>query len=72
MFVDSAKLPGERQLAIQSDLFLPHYLRNAFQYFADIFGMCNKTLPYVEAGRLQAVVASGLAFYKADMEAKGI
>jgi hypothetical protein len=26
-----------RQLAIQSDLFIPHYLRNAFQYFGDIF-----------------------------------
>jgi len=31
----------ERRIEIQSDLFVPHYLRNVFQYFAEIFRICN-------------------------------
>lgn len=63
---------NERALAIQSDLYVPHYLRNAFQYFADIFGICNRTMPLADDQKLKEAVDEGLAFYKAQMIARGI
>ena len=43
--VAASEHPGDsRQLAIQSDLFIPDYLRKAFQYFGYIFGLCDKTI----------------------------
>ncbi|HKF53279.1 MAG TPA: DUF5677 domain-containing protein [Candidatus Acidoferrales bacterium] len=63
---------NERALAIQSDLYVPHYLRNAFQYFADIFGMCNKTMPLADDKRFREIVDEGIQFYKAQMIARGI
>jgi hypothetical protein len=62
----------ERRLEVQSDLFVPHYLRNAFQYFGDIFELCNRTIPLADDAELKAILAAGKAFYKADMEASGI
>ena len=62
----------EHRLNIQSDIFVPHYLRNAFQYFDDIFEICNRTIPLTDATQLERVIAEGKAFYKADMKARGI
>jgi hypothetical protein len=63
---------GESRLNVQSDLFVPHYLRNAFQYFGDIFEICNRTIPLTDNAELEKVIAEGKAFYKADMEARGM
>ena len=62
----------EKRIEIHSDLFVPHYLRNAFQYFADIFRICNQAIPLAPADKLEAIASEALAFYKADMVARGI
>jgi Family of unknown function (DUF5677) len=59
----------EHRLNVQSDIFVPHYLRNAFQYFGDIFEICNRTIPLTDDAELQKVIAEGKAFYEADMKA---
>jgi hypothetical protein len=63
---------NHRQLAVQSDLFVPHYLRNAFQYFGDIFRICNKTIPLTDGLQLEQTIKAGLAFHKADMQKRGM
>lgn len=60
-----------RVLAIQSDLFVPAYLRNAFQYFGDIFKLCAKTIPLCDPRELDQIVTEGMNFYSADMKAHG-
>jgi hypothetical protein len=60
------------KLAIQSDLYVPHYLRNAFQWFADIFRTCNRTLGFADSAKLEEIVNLGMQFHKADMQARGI
>jgi len=62
----------ELRLNVQSDLFVPHYLRNAFQYFGDIFEICNRTIPLTDDQKLKSIIAEGRKVYKADMEARGI
>lgn len=66
------KAGGERRLEVHSDLFVPHYLRNAFQYFAEIMRICNQALALADAKELDEIVAPGIDFYKADMKARGI
>lgn len=61
-----------KNLEVHSDLFVPHYLRNTFQYFADIFEICNRALAIADAGEFGALVGAGIEFYKADMKAHGI
>jgi len=63
---------NERKLEVQSDLFVPHYLRNAFQYFADIFRICNKTIALVDGKKLEEVVSAGMKFHEQDMRVRGI
>jgi Family of unknown function (DUF5677) len=63
---------NERALAIQSDLYVPNYLRNGFQYFADIFGTCNKTMALADEKTLREIVDDGIRFYNAQMIARGI
>ena len=72
MIAGAEKKGDERKLEIQSDLFVPHYLRNAFQYFADIFGICNKTIHLADYKEFEETVSSGINFYKSDMLARGI
>ncbi len=72
MVVNAERKENERRLEIQSDLFVPHYLRNAFQYFADIFRTCNKTIAFADAAQLEQIVDDGMKFYEADMRGKGI
>jgi hypothetical protein len=61
----------ERPLDIHSDLLIPHYLRNAFQYFGDVFRICNQTNPLADASRLEGIIVAGLKFYETDMRARG-
>lgn len=70
MLREAERSNGKVQLAVQSDLFVPHYLRNAFQYFANIFRICNQTMILTDPGHFEQIVAAGIAFYKADMKAK--
>jgi hypothetical protein len=68
----SERSADSRQLAIQSDLFIPPYLRNAFQYFGDIFKICNQTIALADGKELGQIIAEGMNFYEADMRSKGI
>jgi len=72
MLREAERSNGRVQLAVQSDLFVPHYLRNAFQYFADIFRICNQTMTLTDPEHFEEIVAAGIAFYKTDMKAKGL
>jgi hypothetical protein len=72
MLREAERSSGKVQLAVQSDLFVPHYLRKAFQYFADIFRICNQTMTLADPGHFEKIVAAGIAFYKTDMKAKGL
>jgi len=72
MTAEMDKDGDEKRLEIQSDLFVPHYLRNAFQYFADIFQTCNKTVPLAEAAKLTETIGAGMTFYADDMKARGM
>jgi len=69
MLRDSERSESERQLAVQSDLFIPAYLRNAFQYFGAIFRICNNTIPLAEAKTLDEIVVEGMNFYAAEISA---
>lgn len=69
-FAKAEIVNGERKLEIQSDLFVPEYLRNGFQYFADIFALCNRTLAMADGKQLQDIVALGMDFYQADKNAR--
>jgi hypothetical protein len=66
MVAQSERKQNGRKLEIQSDLFVPHYLRNGFQYFADIFRTCNKTIAFANATELEQTVSDGMKFYEAD------
>ena len=70
MVAEAERKEDERKLEIQSDLFVPHYLRNGFQYFADIFRTCNKTIALADATQLERTVREGMKFYEADMRAR--
>lgn len=62
---------GERKLNMHSDLPVPSYLRNAFQYFGDIFRICAKTNPLAEAKEIERIIEAGTKFYADDMIANG-
>jgi hypothetical protein len=66
------KKGGERKLEVQSDLFVPPYLRNGFQYFGDIFRICNKTNALADSQKLKRVIDAGMKFYEANMRATGL
>lgn len=72
MVASMDKTGDERRIEIHSDLLLPHYLRNGFQYFADIFRICNQTIPLANAEQLEQIASAGLGFYKTDMVARGM
>lgn len=72
MLAQSETQENERKLLIQSDLFVPAYLRNAFQYFADIFRICNKTIALIDGNKLEETIDAGMRFYATDMQARGI
>lgn len=72
MFLSMERKEGERRLEVQSDLNVPHYLRNAFQYFAEIFKLCNEANGVANGSQLQKAVSEGIEFYKADMQSRGI
>lgn len=62
----------ERRLEVQSDFWVPHYLRNSFQYFKDIFSICNEALHFADPKEFEKIVVAGMKFYADDMKAKGM
>lgn len=72
MLREAERSDGKTQLAVQSEMFVPHYLRNAFQYFADIFRICNQTMALADPEHFEKIVTAGIAFYKTDMKVKGL
>jgi hypothetical protein len=62
----------ERRIEIQSDVFVPHYLRNAFQYFAEVFRICNKTITLTDNKKMEEIVEGGIQFYADDMKKRGM
>ncbi len=60
------------RLEVVSDLNVPDYLRNAFQYFGEIFKVCNEGNRLADRARLQQILLEGIEFYKAEMQSRGI
>jgi len=56
-------------LSLHSDMFVPAYLRNAFQYFAEIFNRWNRTFRGVDEQDLTRVIDGGMSFFKQEMQA---
>jgi hypothetical protein len=54
--VNMEKTEGHGRLEIQSDLNVPHYLRNDFQYFGEVFRICNQTNPLANGSKLDQMV----------------
>ena len=72
MLMSLERKDGEKRLEIQSDVNVPDYLRNAFQYFAEIFRLCNRTNRIADEPKLEQIISEGMKFYKADMQSRGI
>jgi hypothetical protein len=72
MLRDAERANGKTQIAVQSELFVSHYLRNGFQYFADIFRICNRTMALADSEAFEQIVAAGIEFYKSDMQLRGM
>ena len=72
MLMSMEKTEGHRRLEIQSDISVPHYLRNSFQYFGEIFRICNLTNPLDDSSKLDQIVTSGKTFYEADMQSRDL
>jgi hypothetical protein len=62
----------EVRLEILNDVNVPDYLRNAFQYFGEIFKLCNEGGRLGNGTRLQQILSDGVEFYKAEMQSRGI
>ncbi len=63
MIVDMDISGGKRSYALDSDLFVPAYLRNAFQYFAEIFNYWNKTFLVMNQTELKELINDGMRFF---------
>jgi hypothetical protein len=72
MLMSMESTEGHRRLEIQSDINVPHYLRNDFQYFGEIFRICNQTNPLADGSKLNQIIANGKKFYEVDMQSKGL
>ena len=62
----------EIRLEILNDVNVPDYLRNAFQYFGEIFKLCNEGNRLADGTRLQQILSDGVEFYKVEMQSRGI
>ena len=57
---------GGPSLALHSDLFVPAYIRNAFQYFAEIFATWNSVHKGVDETKLSGVIQPGMDFFREE------
>lgn len=64
MIVGMEKGADTRSMNVHDDRFVPDYLRNAFQYFADIFRICNGGLGMVAAGTFEELANEGMEFFR--------
>ncbi len=68
MIIGMEKGADTRSLDVHNDLFVPHYLRNTFQYFADIFDICNQALCLADGEQFRLLRDEAIGFFKADMK----
>lgn len=54
-------------LALHSDLFVPAYVRNAFQYFGEILSSWNRMLQGVQEAELKKVIDTGMQFFRKEV-----
>jgi hypothetical protein len=66
MYADAVVVKGERKLAVQSISLVPEYLQAAFQYFADIFATCNKTMSLADETEFDGIVHAGMSFFRSS------
>ncbi len=71
MFTNAEVGNGEFGLPLQSESNVRKLLRSSFQYFADILGLCNRTIPIADAKNLYEVVAAGMTFYASEAKPEG-
>lgn len=57
---------GATAFNVHNDLFAPPYLRNAFQYFADIMSICIEGLKSPAAEQMRQVVSDGMEFFSQE------
>jgi len=72
MIISIETTPNEKRLEIQSDLFVPEYLRNAFQYFGDILRICNRTIRPCDGLDLENILSCGKRFFEGELRSRGI
>ena len=72
MLLTMEEAGDEERLELHRDVYIPHYLRNAFQYFGDVFRIYDRTNPLADAAKLEEIVAAGTKFYEADTKARGL
>jgi hypothetical protein len=66
--------PGKDHIRFEilNDVNVPDYLRNAFQYFGEIFKLCNEGNRLADGAKLQQILSDGIDFYKTEMQSRGI
>ncbi|MBZ5514027.1 MAG: DUF5677 domain-containing protein [Acidobacteriia bacterium] len=57
-------------LNLHSDMFVPAHVRNAFQYFGEIFNTWNQTFAVLKEDHVRRVRTEGIDFFKQDMSEK--
>ncbi len=68
MVSDMERKNSGPSLGLHSDLFVPAYLRNAFQYFADVFQMWNETHHGADEAKFNEIVQGGMGFFRQEVE----
>jgi hypothetical protein len=68
MISEMEKRGEESSLNLHSDTSVPDYIRNGFQYFADIFQRWNGTFEVLDDKRLGQFMKEGIAFFDADFK----
>lgn len=67
MISEMEKRGDSKSLAMHSDLFVPVYLRNAFQYFGEILETWDRTVNAVPEPRLTEFLRGGVDFFKKEV-----
>jgi hypothetical protein len=55
---------GTTNLKLHQDVMIPSILRNAFQYFAEIFALCNCAIPLADQDQLNGIRKEGFNFFQ--------
>jgi hypothetical protein len=69
MISDVKRNKGAASVSLHSDLFVPAYLRNAFQYYGEILQTWNRTFSVLDEVKLEKLLREGIEFFSRDMGA---